>query len=181
MSSISRTRGLRRMSEAARAYARTAGSACLALGLLYGCSSNVSESESSIAAVKTSALTSDTPESLCNSDPRVWDGLVPLNVCIGARLFFDETFGGNGRTCGSCHPVGNDYTIDRTFMQSLPATDPLFVGDNPNFPLADLETPELKNMALVRENVDGFDDLAHKFVLRSVPHIFGLPTSPYAP
>jgi cytochrome c peroxidase len=165
------------MSEAARACARTAGSAFLALGMLSGCSSNVSESEASVAAVKTSQLTTDTPESLCNSDPRVWDGLVPLNVCIGARLFFDETFGGNGRTCGSCHPVGNDYTIDRTFMQSLPATDPLFISDNPNFPLANLETPELKNMALVRENVDGFDDLAHKFVLRSVPHIFGLSTT----
>jgi hypothetical protein len=158
--------------------ASTVGAAALfALGVLSGCSSTAADSEPEVAATQTNALTQSTPESLCNNDPRVWDGLVSLNVCVGARLFFDETFGGNGRTCGSCHPVGNDYTIDRTFMQSLPASDPLFVNKNPSFPLADLETLELDNMGLVRENVDGFADLAHRFVLRSVPHIFGLATT----
>ena len=31
---------------------------------------------------------------ICNMDPRVNLGLVPLSVCAGARLFFDETFAG---------------------------------------------------------------------------------------
>ena len=29
----------------------------------------------------------------------------PALVEEGRRLFFEETFGGNGRTCGSCHPA----------------------------------------------------------------------------
>jgi len=164
------------MNAAASAFLATTSCALFALGALPGCSGSATDSEPAPIAAQTSALV-PSPESLCNSDPRVWDGLVPLNVCIGARLFFDETFGGNGRTCGSCHPVGNDYTIDHTFVQALPASDPLFVNKNPAFPLAELETPELDDLALVRENVDGFNDLTHKFVLRSVPHLFGLATS----
>lgn len=149
----------------------------LAIGALPACSGNTGDSDADFVVTQESALVQPSPESVCNGDPRVWDGLVSLNVCVGARLFFDETFGGNGRTCGSCHPVGNDYTIDHSFVQALPASDPLFVHKNPNFALAELETPELDNLALVRENVDGFNDLAHKFVLRSVPHIFALATS----
>ena len=177
MSSLYRIQGLSRMDELARARAARAGSVLIALGMLSGCSDNAAQPESNVAAAQASALVPSTPEGLCNSDPRVWDGLVSRNVCIGARLFFDETFGGNGRTCGSCHPVGNDYTIDRTSIQALPASDPLFVSENPNFPLSELETPELRSMALVRENVDDFNDIAHKFVLRSVPHLFALSTS----
>lgn len=176
MSSHSRSRGLGRTSEATSALLTAASGAWLAVGL-FGCSSgNAADTESNVVGTQVSALV-QSPETLCNNDPRVWDGLVSLNVCVGARLFFDETFGGNGRTCGSCHPVGNNYTIDHSFMQSLPASDPLFVHKNPNFALAELETPELDNFALVRENLEGFGDLAHKFVLRSVPHIFGLSTS----
>src|SRR5450755_4273861 len=53
------------------------------------------------------------PVGVCNQDPRVTSGLVPLTVCAGARVFFDETFGGNGRTCGTCHPAQNNYTLDQ--------------------------------------------------------------------
>src|SRR5262245_1433899 len=35
------------------------------------------------------------PVAVCNQDPRVNSGLVPLAVCAGARVFFDETFNGN--------------------------------------------------------------------------------------
>lgn len=42
---------------------------------------------------------------ICQSDPRVMAGLVPLDVCVGADIFFRETFNGNGRTCASCHRV----------------------------------------------------------------------------
>ncbi len=52
------------------------------------------------------------PVTVCNQDPRVTSGLVPVTVCAGARVFFDETFGGNGRTCGTCHPAQNNFTLD---------------------------------------------------------------------
>jgi len=160
-----------------RARAATAGLVLTAVGAAPGCAGKGDERAQEATLEQPSALVAATPESACDNDPRVWSGLVSRNVCIGARLFFDEKFGGNGRTCGSCHPVSNNFTIDRTFMQALPANDPLFVNENPNFPLAELETPELRSFGLVRENLDGFGDLAHKFVLRSVPHLFGLSTS----
>jgi hypothetical protein len=118
------------------------------------------------------------PVSVCNQDPRVNSGLVPLAVCAGARVFFDETFGGNGRTCGTCHPASNNFTLDQPFIASLPATDPLFVAENPQFNLSSLETSALHMVdALIKENVDGFDDLPHKFVSRAVSHTLSLATS----
>lgn len=120
------------------------------------------------------ALTPDAI-SICNQDPRVWQGMVPLAVCAGARVFFDEAFSGNGRTCGSCHPAANNYTIDPPFVSSLPASDPLFVNENPAFDLSELETADLRGpFALIRENLDGFDDLDHKFVGRAVSHTLSL-------
>lgn len=123
------------------------------------------------------AVVSD-PVAICNQDPRVNSGMVPLAVCAGARVFFDETFAGNGRTCGSCHPAANNYTIDVPFLSTLPATDPLFVAENRAFPLQSLETPDLRGFnTLIRENVDDFLDLDHKFVTRAVPHTLSLSTS----
>jgi mono/diheme cytochrome c family protein len=119
------------------------------------------------------------PLGVCNQDPRVTSSLVPLSVCAGARVFFDETFGGNGRTCGTCHPAGNNFTLDQPFIASLPATDPLFVADNPAFNLSTLETSALRMVdALIKENVDGFDNSQPgKFVSRAVPHVLSLATS----
>ena len=92
----------------------------------------------------------------------------------GAQLFFNETFGGNGRTCGTCHRADNNLTIDPTFIATLPQTDALFVAEN-NPALAQLEDRTLlRTRALIRENLDGFDDPTHKFVERSVNHTFSL-------
>src|ERR1700704_3212008 len=44
----------------------------------------------------------------CKQDQRVLAGLVTAEICAGADIFFRETFAGNGRTCGSCHPAGPD-------------------------------------------------------------------------
>ena len=124
----------------------------------------------------TSALTD--PVSVCNQDPRVTSGLVPVSVCAGARVFFDETFGGNGRTCGTCHPAQNNFTIDKPFIDTLPATDPLFVAETKKATLGTLETPALRMVdALIKENVDDFNDLPHKFVSRAVSHTLSLATS----
>jgi cytochrome c peroxidase len=118
------------------------------------------------------------PVAVCNQDPRVTSGLVPLAVCAGARVFFDETFNGNGRTCGTCHPAQNNFTLDGSFISSLPATDPLFVAETKKATLGDLETAAIHMPdALIKENVDGTDDLPHKFVSRAVSHILSLSTS----
>jgi hypothetical protein len=91
-------------------------------------------------------------------------------VARGAQLFFNETFGGNGRTCGTCHRADDSLTIDPAFIAKLPQSDPLFVAEN-NPALAQLEDSVLlRTRALIRENLDGFDDPTHKFVERSVSH-----------
>lgn len=102
-------------------------------------------------------------------DPR-WEALVEE----GRRLFFEETFEGNGRTCGTCHPATHNFTIDPAFIATLPPDDPLFVAEfNPD--LAELEDPELmRRFGLILENLDGFNAPP---VFRGVPHTLGLPTS----
>ena len=104
---------------------------------------------------------------------------LPLDRLIsrGATLFFENTFAGNGRTCGTCHPASNNFTIDPAFIRTLPANDPLFVAElNPA--LAQLEKPQLmRQFGLVLENLDGLDDPARKFVMRGVPPTLGLHTT----
>lgn len=92
----------------------------------------------------------------------------------GRNLFMKETFDGNGRTCASCHPPTNNFTLDVEFIEGLPDDDPLFVAEyNPD--LAELENPELmRRFALILENLDGFD---RPGVFRGVPHTLALPTS----
>jgi len=106
-------------------------------------------------------------------------GSVKLDRLIsqGADLFFNGKFGGNGRTCGTCHPASNNLTIDPDFIASRPANDPLFVAEfNPA--LANLEKPVLmRQFGLILENVDGFADPINRFVMRGVPHTLGLQLS----
>ncbi len=103
-------------------------------------------------------------------------------VDYGRRLFFQETFNGNGRTCGTCHPAENNFTLDPAYIASLPDRHPLFVAEfNPALK-AGFENPRLlREFALIQENLDGFDDLEHRFVMRSVPHTFALHTSVSSP
>jgi mono/diheme cytochrome c family protein len=114
----------------------------------------------------------------CSSDPRVVAGTASVDVCVGADLFLRETFGGNGRSCATCHRVDNNMTIDPAFISKLPPSDPLFVAEfDPD--LAGLEIPaQMRRFGLILENVDGFapDPRTH-FVLRSVPHTLSLATS----
>jgi len=102
-------------------------------------------------------------------------------IALGEELFFEETFNGNGRTCGTCHPMENNFTIDPEFIAQLPNNkdnfDPLFVAEH--IPaLKDLEKPKLMHkFGLILENVDGLDNPTKKFVMRGVPHTFALTTS----
>jgi hypothetical protein len=95
-------------------------------------------------------------------------------VARGAQLFFNETFGGNGRTCGTCHRADDSLTISPAFIATLPQSDPLFVAEN-NPALAQLENSQLlRSRALILENLDGFEDPTNKFVMRSVQHTLSL-------
>ncbi len=99
-------------------------------------------------------------------------------VARGREIFFNETFGGNGRTCGTCHRAENNFTIDPAFIATLPNTDPLFVAEfNPDLK-ENFENPKLmRAFGLIKENQDGFDDLQNKFNMRGVPHTLGLRNS----
>ncbi len=92
-------------------------------------------------------------------------------IAEGRRIFVNETFNGNGRTCATCHRLDNNHTIDPKYIAKLPKTDPLFVAEtNPD--LAQLENPKLmRELGLILANVDGFDKPG---VMRSVPYTLGL-------
>jgi len=124
----------------------------------------------------TSALTAQQRLAACAQDPRVVTGLATAQMCAGAGIFFQETFNGNGRTCGTCHPPQNNFTIDTRFIGTLPASDPLFVFERDSN-LTNLETSSLRAAGGILENVDGFEDPTNKFVIRSVPHTLSLATS----
>src|SRR5438309_10085935 len=103
-------------------------------------------------------------------------------IAKGRDLFFNETFAGNGRTCGTCHPAENNFTIDPAFIATLSKDNPLFVAEfNPDLK-ENFENPALmREFGLILENLDGFDDLKNKFVMRGVPHTLGLRTSVQSP
>ncbi len=95
-------------------------------------------------------------------------------VARGEALFFRERFGGNSRTCGTCHPATHNLTIDPAFIATLPPDDPLFVAEF-NDDLSGLERPAaMRQHGLILENLDGFEAPG---VLRGVPHTLALGTS----
>ena len=111
--------------------------------------------------------------------------LTPVETLInqGRTLFFSETFSGNGRTCGTCHREDENLAISPEFIATLPANDALFVAEfDPNLSQTAcpggtpcFENPVLmRKFALIMENLDGFDDLSNKFVMRGVPHTLAL-------
>lgn len=117
----------------------------------------------------------------CRSAP---PDLTPQEKLIaeGRDLFFEETFGGNGRTCGSCHPATNNFTIDAGFIARLPDENPLFVAETDANLRQNFENPRLmRQFGLILENLDGFEDLENKFTQRGVPHTLALGTSSDSP
>ncbi len=95
----------------------------------------------------------------------------------GRRLFFEETFDGNGRTCGTCHPAEGGFSIDARGIAALPPDDPLFVFET-TAALEQLENGRmLRDRGLVLANPKGFD---RPHVFRSVPSIVNVAfTAPY--
>jgi len=119
--------------------------------------------------------------SSCKTAPPPPDPQAQL-IAKGRDLFFNETFAGNGRTCGTCHPAENNFTIDPAFIATLPKDNPLFVAEFTPALKENFENPALmREFGLILENLDGFDDLKNKFVMRGVPHVLGLRTSVASP
>jgi len=111
---------------------------------------------------------------LANADDgRDLAAVLGAKVAEGRKLFHQETFNGNGRTCGTCHRADNNFTIDPNYIAQLPPDDKLFVAEtDPN--LAELENPALmRKFGLILANVDG----AGTSIFRSVPHTLALATS----
>jgi hypothetical protein len=92
-------------------------------------------------------------------------------VARGEEIFFEETFEGNGRTCGTCHRREDNFGLTPAFIAGLPDDDPLFVAETNPMLAENFEKPQLmRAFGLILENLDGFDDLERRFVLRGVPH-----------
>ena len=98
-----------------------------------------------------------------------------LLIQAGRNSFLNDTFQGNGRTCATCHREDNNLTVDPEFIATLPPNDPLFVAEFVPALANNFEKPVLmRKLGLILENVDGFGDLANRFVMRGVPHTLAL-------
>jgi cytochrome c peroxidase len=130
-----------------------------------------------------------TPQEVLNAIPAAKTGEMALAASVsgltqaqlielGRFIFNNVTFKGNGRTCATCHPPTNNFTIDPKYIATLSKKDPLFVAET-NPALKDLENPQLmRSLGLICENVDGF---GKPCVFRGVPHTLALRTSTTPP
>ncbi len=82
------------------------------------------------------ALAVPTPNSTQNNPSgvetnTVGEAVLPVASSMadqGDDLFFKERFLGNGRTCGTCHFMSNDFGLTPAKVATLPATDLLFMN-----------------------------------------------------
>ena len=102
----------------------------------------------------------------------------PTLIEIGEQIFLNETFSGNGRTCGTCHRPTDNFGLTPSFIATLDTNDPLFIAEiNPDLK-SNFENPVLmREFALILENQDGFGDLENNFNMRGVPHTLAMSTS----
>jgi len=110
-------------------------------------------------------------------DPPPANSQVAL-IAKGEDIFFNETFDGNGRTCGTCHRAEDNFGITPSFIATFPPDDTLFVSEtNPDLARNFENVALIRQLALILENQDGFDDLENNFNMRGVPHTLALTTS----
>ncbi len=99
-------------------------------------------------------------------------------VLKGEDLFFNETFSGNGRTCGACHRAEDNFALSPAFIATLDADDPLFVAESNSALANNFENPALmRAFGMILENQDGFGVLENNFNMRGIPHTLALRTS----
>ena len=85
----------------------------------------------------------------------------------GRRLFFEETFGGNGRTCGTCHPTPT-LVLTPADIAQLPPDDPFFAG------VMDLD-PEMAALGMIRYPLGGASLFEPEVtVFRAIPTVRNL-------
>ena len=97
---------------------------------------------------------------------------------FGEQLFLNETFDGNGRTCGTCHRPTDNFGLSPAFIATLADDDPLFVAETIPELASNFENPKLmRQFGLILENQDGFNDLENNFNQRGVPHTLAMRTS----
>ena len=116
-------------------------------------------------------------------DAAATPGFNPLEVATvtrviadGRRLFVNDTFEGNGRTCATCHVEANNFTVDPALIATLPPSDPLFVSET-NPALGTLENSDLlRRFGLFLVNADGFDP-SRGFAFRSAQNVQALANS----
>lgn len=109
---------------------------------------------------------------------------------LGRRIFFQETFGGNGRTCGTCHRPANEFALTPDEVRAIHDRDP----NDPLFRPIDSDDgrgrdyTSLLQHALVRvevrlaENVSLVDEPRRRTIIvrRAVPSIVNVArTAPY--
>ncbi|HJZ88148.1 MAG TPA: hypothetical protein VKN99_23400 [Polyangia bacterium] len=85
-------------------------------------------------------------------DPSGQFATFSTNGKIDLRGPFFQSFGTNGRTCGSCHQPGDGWTIVPAHVQQRfedsDGTDPIFrTNDGSNSPLADVSTVDARRQA----------------------------------
>jgi mono/diheme cytochrome c family protein len=109
----------------------------------------------------------------------------------GRRLFFNETFAGNGRTCGTCHKEDDNMALGIKTIAALPNDDPLFIVEqqfrqdstpNPLFNEFRMEKPALmRKLGLILENLDGFKEpdgsFTERAVMRAPNHVLSVRTT----
>jgi hypothetical protein len=99
-------------------------------------------------------------------------------VGVGERIFFTETFQGNGRTCATCHRATDNFGLSPAFIATLPADDPLFVAEsNANLQLNFENRRLMREFGMILENLNGFADLENNFNMRGIPHTLALRVS----
>ena len=102
----------------------------------------------------------------------------PSQVELGEQIFLNETFDGNGRTCGTCHRPTDNFGLTPSFIATLAEDDPLFIAEIKPELAENFENPRLmREFAVILENQDGFGDLENNFNMRGVPHTLALGTS----
>src|SRR5690349_13376443 len=100
---------------------RAIGLTLFAAAFLAACGASPEPEE---AAAQQHALSDQQRLTACAQDPRVVAGLVSQRICAGGSIFFQETFNGNGRTCGTCHSAQNNTTLDVPFINGLEPSHP---------------------------------------------------------
>lgn len=110
----------------------------------------------------------------------------------GRRIFFNETFEGNGRTCGTCHREHDNMALGIKTIAELPDDDPLFIVEqefrrdgspNPLWNEFRMEKPVLmRKLGLILENLNGFTepetgDFTTRVSMRAPNHVLSVRTT----